>query len=595
MRFRRLRAIVTIALRADRMRTVGVLAIAATEGLIRAAFPLWLKFVVDGVLGNNATRIVAGAVGYGLSLAVLGVLNVARINLGAVLVEKTGLVLDQELMELAAASPTLEHYETATYRNELELLREQRSAVVGTVNALVSNVLVATSFLGTVGLLTSVHPALVLLPLFSLPSMVAAQRAGQRDQTARKATIEPLRGAGHLFGLATTAEPGKELRIFGLSEEITSRHRDLWQQHDRVLGKAERQSAAWTSLGWGFFGLGYVGALAVVVASAVNHPSQTSPGDVLLAFRAAEGINQAVSNTAAVVGWMTRCLQTVGRLLWLRDFVAERLDMTTGSIAPPPRLTAGIRLDDIEFSYPETEAAVLRGISVDFPAGSTVALVGENGAGKTTLVKLLCGFYRPTNGRITVDGTDLSDLDLDQWRAATSAGFQDFAKFELLLREGVGIGDLPQVHDVDAVTQALRRAHGADIVDQLPGGLETQLGKSFEGGHELSVGQWQKVALGRAMMRSAPLLLVLDEPTASLDAETEHLLFERYGAAARSAADSHGAITVLVSHRFSTVRMADLIVVMDDGAIAEVGSHQELMRSGGLYAELYELQAGAYR
>jgi ATP-binding cassette subfamily B protein len=249
----------------------------------------------------------------------------------------------------------------------------------------------------------------------------------------------------------------------------------------------------------------------------------------------------------------------------------------------------------MSFAYPGTDRTVLEDVDLELPAGTTVAIVGENGAGKTTLVKLLTRMYEPTSGRILVDGVDLCRFDVAEWRARTAAGFQDFGRFEFVVRQSVGIGDLPAVDSEPSVEAALGRAAAATLPQELPAGLETQLGRAFDGGVDLSVGQWQKVALGRAMMREAPLLLVLDEPTASLDAPTEHSLFERFAHAARDAAAVSGAVTILVSHRFSTVRMADVILVVGRGRILEAGPHDELMRNGGVYAELYELQAGAYR
>jgi ATP-binding cassette subfamily B protein len=220
-----------------------------------------------------------------------------------------------------------------------------------------------------------------------------------------------------------------------------------------------------------------------------------------------------------------------------------------------------------------------------------VAVVGENGAGKSTLVKLLCKLYEPTSGAITVDGAPLARMDPALWRARTSGAFQDFARFELRAQQSVGLGDVPQLDSAEAVSAAVSRAGATDVVDRLPSGLQTQLGATWPEGVDLSVGQWQKLALARGFLREDPLLLVLDEPTSALDAETEHALFERYAAAARTTA----GITLLVSHRFSTVRMADLIVVLDGSRVAEVGSHEELMARGGTYAELYEIQAAAYR
>jgi ATP-binding cassette subfamily B protein len=210
-------------------------------------------------------------------------------------------------------------------------------------------------------------------------------------------------------------------------------------------------------------------------------------------------------------------------------------------------------------------------------------------------VKLLCRFYEPTQGRIAVDGADLAAIDAVAWRQRVAAGFQDFVRFELVARESVGIGDLPHVDALRDVEAAVDRAAARDVVEDLPHGLETHLGKSYTDGAELSGGQWQKLALARAMMRERPLLLILDEPTSALDAHAEHELFERYAVSARAVARATGGIAIFVSHRFSTVRMADLIVVVDGGRIAEQGSHAELLARDGIYAELFSLQASAYR
>src|SRR5258708_3793883 len=209
---------------------------------------------------------------------------------------------------------------------------------------------------------------------------------------------------------------------------------------------------------------------------------------------------------------------------------------------------------------------------------------GENGSGKTTLIKLLARMYEPTEGHILVDGIDLADIDVDTWRQRLSAGFQDFSRFELLVRQSVGVGDIAREPSDANVHAALGRAVAGNLPAQFPDALDTQLGRQFDG-IDLSIGEWQKVALGRAMMRDAPLLLILDEPTASLDAPTEHALFERFAGAARDVATSTGGITVLVSHRFSTVRMADLIVVVAQGRVIETGSHDKLLAADGLYAE----------
>jgi ABC-type multidrug transport system fused ATPase/permease subunit len=222
-----------------------------------------------------------------------------------------------------------------------------------------------------------------------------------------------------------------------------------------------------------------------------------------------------------------------------------------------------------------------------------VAIVGEFGSGKTSLVKLLTKFYRPDEGRILVDGVPLSDVDTQSWRARTSAAFQDFGRFQLRFAETVGLGDLPHLEDAERVAQAIDAADARELVNRLPDGAQTQLGTAFDG-VELSEGQWQKTALARASMRQEPLLFVLDEPTASLDAPSEHAILERYMQRARALAAQTGAITVIVSHRFSTVTGADQILVLDGGRLVEHGTHDELLALGGRYAGLYGIQATAY-
>jgi ATP-binding cassette subfamily B protein len=237
---------------------------------------------------------------------------------------------------------------------------------------------------------------------------------------------------------------------------------------------------------------------------------------------------------------------------------------------------------------------VLDDVSLFLPAGAVVAIVGENGAGKTTLVKLLAKMYEPTSGAILIDDRPLARMPAGDWRERMAGAFQDFFRFELRVRDTVGLGDVARVDDQPAVMAAVDRAGAGDVVAHLPSRLDTQLGPTWPGGVDLSFGQWQKLALARGFMRDRPLLLVLDEPTAALDAETEHALFERYAAAAREEGDA-GRITVLVSHRFSTVRMADLIVVLDGARVVETGTHEALVTRGGQYAQLYGIQAAAYR
>src|SRR3989454_9740806 len=280
------------------------------------------------------------------------------------------------------------------------------------------------------------------------------------------------------------------------------------------------------------------------------------------------------------------------RLAWLEDYAASVA--ASGDLPVPTVLHRGIRLDHVSFAYPGTSRVVLDDVSVTLPAGAVVAIVGENGAGKTTLVKLLAKMYEPTSGSILVDDTPLARMPAGEWRARLAGAFQDFFRFEFRASHTVGLGDVPRLDDERAVITAIDRAGASEVISRLTSGLETQLGSTWPDGVEVSFGQWQKLALARGFMRDDPLLLILDEPTAALDAETEHALFERYAAAARSERErDNGRITLLVSHRFSTVRMADLIVVLDGSKVVEVGSHEELIARGGQYAELYGIQAAS--
>jgi ATP-binding cassette subfamily B protein len=308
-------------------------------------------------------------------------------------------------------------------------------------------------------------------------------------------------------------------------------------------------------------------------------------------MRLTSQLNGQIAGIAQATGLLNQTLQVALRHLWLLDYAKGiRKGMSKGAAAPE-RLRGGIALEDVSFTYPGTETQVLSGVNLWLPPGLVVALVGDNGAGKSTLVKLLSRCYEPTTGRITVDGVPLADIDHESWRSRISAAFQDSARFEFLLGETVGVGDVEKLDDAYAVLTAFERAEAGSLVEKYPAGLNTQLGRRFDG-VELSGGQWQRLALARAAMRE-PLLLLLDEPTANLDAEAEFALFETIARSTHRARQM-GAITLLVSHRFSTVRMADLILVVDGGRIVEVGGHHELMARRGLYAELFNLQAGAY-
>ena len=341
----------------------------------------------------------------------------------------------------------------------------------------------------------------------------------------------------------------------------------------------------WYSIAWAIFGAAYVGAI-VFVTSVLR----ASAGDTLLLLAAGSRLSWYVAAAVGEIGFLRGIwLDGSRRLAWLEDYAAS-LEENRDADAPD-RLGDGIRVEQVSFSYPGTGRMVLEDVNLHFKPGSVIAIVGENGAGKTTLVKLLCGLYPPASGRILIGGVDLARIPPEAWRSRISGAFQDFFKFEFKARHTVGVGEAARMDDEPAVVCAVDRAGADDVIAQLAGGLDTQLGPTWPEGVEISFGQWQKLALARGFMRDRPLLLILDEPTAALDAETEHALFERYASGARG----DDRITILVSHRFSTVRMADHIVVLDGSRVVESGTHEELMAKRGQYAELYTIQASAYR
>ena len=564
----------------------------ALMALTGPALSVGAKLLVDAALAGSPRRgLIAAAV---LSLTAGAGLIVALyyIDLLFAVVEKAGAALDKRLMRLMGGIAGLAHHERPEYLDRLELLREQRAELAWMTNATAGVLRVAVQLTASAILLARLQPLLLLLPLVGVVSFALGKRARDLQQGALEETTEAERLRKHLFAQATSAAVGKELRVFGLADTLRERHHAAAGAVMRARDRADWRSAGLQAVDALIYGLAYAGAIGLVLARAVR--GEASPGDVVLAAGLAAGLNGLVTTAVGYGTHFLNVLRVAQRYLWLEDYARSTRISAVETVPPPARLTGGIELRDVSFHYPGTARPLLDGVSVRLPSGAVVALVGENGAGKTTLVKLLCRFYEPDGGAILVDGVDLRRMPVEEWRARVSAAFQDFSRFEFVVRETVGVGQVADIADAVAVRSALARGGATAIPATLPKGLETQLGQAWEGGVDLSGGQWQKLALSRSMMRTDPLLVIFDEPTAALDAQTEHALFERFAAAARRG-ESGDAVIVLVSHRFSTVQMADLIVVLDAGRIVEQGSHGELMRRDGLYAELYRLQSRAYR
>ncbi|MEU5950761.1 ATP-binding cassette domain-containing protein [Streptomyces sp. NPDC047525] len=589
-----------------KLAVLGLLLVPAAAGLA-ALQALWLRSMAEGAQQELLESTLTAALLLVVSLGVWEAVELAAIGARIGLSERVGFAFDRLLARIAAGIPGLRHQESPAFQDRLHLLRDRTLAMGALLNWVLNLLEQLGGFLVTAALLATVHPALLVLPLIGALALRLQISARGVIARAQEATAVDYRLAARLARLATSPEAGKELRVFEAGPELWSRVGELRSRADGVASRAQWRFAAIGCAAGLLNSLGLIGAVAFVVQLAVT--GHTSLGAVLLAVVLAGRFTGHVGGLVQATGAVVELLQSAERLRWLRTY-AERANPapavtaaspTTASgtawAAVPSVLRQGIAVEGLTFRYPGTAAMTLRDVDLRLPAGGVVALVGENGSGKTTLVKLLCRMYEPTLGRITVDGVRLDALAPEQWRERLGAAFEDFARFEFVLREAVGVGDLLRIADPRAVVGALGRAGATDLPGTLPDGLESQLGSRWERGTDVSTGQWQKLALARALMRQDPLLRILDEPTASLDAETEHVIFERYIEAARRPRPDGGrpdTVTLLVSHRFSTVRSADLIVVLDHGRVAETGTHEELLRRGGLYAQMYGLQARAY-
>ena len=554
--------------------------------------PLVLKHVTDAVVAQDVARATVAAaflplVAY-LSYTGSHIAQTVWVELADLYLIRVG----QELGDLSQEPVGIQHHERADYADRLELMRNEGNALYRAVTFALQAVAFTAQAVITIILFVSVQPLLLVILAFGVVPVIAGRRGWAGVEAIRLATADQARRAQHLLDLAVDREAAKEIRVFGLQEELRGRLRRARDQLHRQQSRAEVRSAVIIAIGHLAFAVAFVTGLVLVVRGAIA--GRHSVGDVVLVLTLAVQVNALVGNAVGTTVWLQRSAAAMQRLSWLRQLVTALNPATTSDASVPDVLRDSIRFDHVSFRYPGTTSRVLTDIDLTLPAGATVAFVGENGAGKTTLVNLLCRFYEPDSGRITVDGIDLKRLPVDQWRARIAAGFQDFVRWELTARESVGVGDLPHIDNDAVIVSAINRAAATDVIEPLPAGLQTSLGKTYEDGAELSGGQWQKIALARAMMRTKPLLLILDEPTAALDAHAEHTLFQRYANSARAIARTTGGIAIFVSHRFSTVRMADHIVVIDRGEIIEQGGHAELLARDGLYAELFHLQADAY-
>ncbi|MFC0545784.1 ABC transporter ATP-binding protein [Kutzneria chonburiensis] len=551
----------------------------ASPPLIVVAFVTTVAAAVPDALLALAFSLLATNIA--LSATLLAVLSIGSWLLATVsaranrrFADRAAIVMEEHVARLQSTVTTMEHHERPEIMDRISVLRDHADALSELYQELFAALGALARLAITVGLLMAANPWFGLLGVVAVPAVLVSTLRANAERRAEEAGAQHDRLAKHLFELGTTPGPAKEIRVFGVQNKIVTLRREAWRKRHRPLARARWQTAGWQAAAHALFGLAFLAA----IASTVHEPPT-----LLLVLAAGGRLAQYVANTVQQTHFFrTIWLDVSRRLAWLEDYAAAQT--RNADREPPGRLEHGIRLEHVTFRYPGTDRKVLDDVSITLDAGTTVAVVGENGAGKSTLVKLLCRLYEPTGGRILVDGVDLATIDPARWRERVSGAFQDFFPFEYTAGESIGIGDLPRIDDPVALRTAVTRAGAGDAVPD----LARQLGVTWANGVDLSHGQWQKVALARGFMRPDPLLLVLDEPTSALDAATEDALFERY-----ADAGGHG-VTVLVSHRLATVRMADLILVLDGSHLVERGSHAELMAADGRYARLYRIQARAY-
>lgn len=584
--------VLSTAWRADWRGFLGVL---ATLSLVFTA-PLnafWFKSATDGLIGDDRSAVALGLAGIGAHLVLFLLVSIVVTPRVRRFSDIVGFTFDKKIAELCSRAPGLVHNEHPEYQDKLELLRDRQGQFGQSLISILHVVAMLIRLTVTAVLLVTVQPFLLLLAGFAWPAMRAARRAQNWHKEAEDASAPHQRRGRHLYELSLSPNVGMEARVFGIEDALLKRQAKEWLDADRPMSAKEWKAAGLQFAVQVAYAVGFLAAVLYTLLRASE--GRATPGEVVMVIMLARRVNTDTQATVGGVSGLQWALRGVQRYLWLSDHTGSQLDlMSRGPNRPPHRLVSGIVLENVSFRYPNSEEWALRDASAEFPTGAAVALVGENGAGKSTLVKLIARFYDPIEGRILVDGVDLREIDLDAWRERLSGAFQDYCRFEFAARESVGVGELARIADEGCIRGALTAAGASGVVSDLQSGLDTQLGGSWPEGAELSGGQWQKLALARSFMREDPLVLLLDEPTASLDARTEHELFSRLTRAAHDGSRA-GAVTLLVSHRFSTVPAADQIVVIEGGRVVAQGSHADLMNEEGTYAELYRIQERAYR
>jgi ATP-binding cassette subfamily B protein len=486
-----------------------------------------------------------------------------------------------------SAKLDLASFEDPVFYDKLERARVQATDRVGMLNALGNLIQQFVTLTSLAIALTWYNPLLfVFLVICVVPSFLGESHFAFLGYSLAFRLTPVRRELDYLRVLGTSRESAKEMKIFGLAPWLRERFSGLTEQ---LVG--ENRAMARRRLGWGMLfaiigSFGYYGAYAWVVTQAVAGKI-TSVGTLQFL------INSIAGAAAQIQSIFSTFASIADQAVFLADLVeffgVEPKIRSAEQAVPAPRpIRQGFEFQNVSFRYPGAERLILKNLNFRIEPGERVALVGANGQGKTTFVKLMARLYDPSEGRILLDGRDLREYDMQSLQHEIGVIFQDFVRFEMPARANIGVGRLEYIGDETRLREAAQKSQAEDVLNKLAGGLDQMLGRRFEGGVDLSGGEWQKFALARAYLRDAQVL-ILDEPTASLDAMAEYEVFRRFSEL------TEGRMALLISHRFSTVRMSDRIVVLEDGSIREQGTHQELVDHGGRYAEMFELQAANYR
>jgi ATP-binding cassette subfamily B protein len=480
----------------------------------------------------------------------------------------------------------LASYEDPEFYNKLERARHQATDRIGMVQAfgqLLQGAITAISL--SVSILAFSPWLLFLLIAGVIPAFLGESNFAFLGYALNMRLTPTRRQLDYLRDLGASKESAKELKLFGLSEHFSGRYArladDVYTQNVALLKRRLRASAVFALLS----SAAYYGAYAFVIVQTVS--GSLTVGTMVFLAGALAGASTNIQQIFSIFSGIA------DQALFLTDllqfFAVEPKVKSKPQALPAPRpIRQGFEFENVSFSYPGSSRPVLDGVSFRLRPGERLALVGENGQGKTTIVKLITRLYDPTAGRILLDGIDLREYDLDDLHGEIGVIFQDFMRYEMTARENISIGKVGDADDLEKITEAARKSMAAPVIERLQSGYGQMLGRRFDGGVDLSGGEWQKIALARAYLRDSQLL-ILDEPTASLDARSEREVFRRFSEL------THGKMALLISHRFSTVRMADRILVLEDGKIAEEGCHSELVKLGQRYSKMFELQAASYR